>query len=132
MTDPPSGPHPAQVTRELPSRRAQGFAVTCVAVPVLLAVIGLALSLTRPTIEDLVDGHEIGDAAMAFGCGAVAFVILSRLPRHPVGLTFAMIGGFDGLVVAASGLADALGPATNHAAGRRGVDRCRHRGVDAR
>lgn len=91
-------------------RRTWGRAVVCALVPAALALTGLGLSLSRPRFDNLVTGHEIGDAALAIACGLVATLILSRRTRHPVGRVFAAIGSTAGFGLFASGLADALRP----------------------
>jgi signal transduction histidine kinase len=73
-----------------------------------LALAGLAMNLTHPNVENLIDGHEIGDALMCVAAATVAALILRRLPRQPVGLTFAAIAFFDGLSLLNGGLGDML------------------------
>lgn len=80
--------------------------------PTALSTVGLVLSLSRPRVVDLIDGHEVGDAAMAMACGLVAAIILSRRPRHPVGRLFAVIGLADGLSMLSSGFLDVSTPST--------------------
>ncbi|MBO1755694.1 histidine kinase [Allobranchiibius sp. CTAmp26] len=69
------------------------------------------MSLSRPSFDDLVTGHEIGDAALAVACGLVAALILVRRPRHSVALLFAAVGITAGFGLLCSGLADAARPA---------------------
>jgi two-component system, NarL family, sensor kinase len=77
-------------------------------VPAALALTGIALSLSRPRFDDLVTGHEIGDALMAIACGVVAALILRRRPRQPVGVLFAIIAVADAVSVLNSGLTDSV------------------------
>jgi signal transduction histidine kinase len=98
-------------TKEAGSHTGRGLALACALVPAALALSGLGLSLSRPRFADLVSGHELGDVAMAIGCGLVAALILSRRPGHPVALVFAAIGVAEGLSMLASGLNDVIGPA---------------------
>ncbi|HEY0936687.1 MAG TPA: histidine kinase [Trebonia sp.] len=96
---------------EAAARSGRGLALACALVPAALALSGLGLSLSRPRFADLVSGHELGDAALAVGCGLVAALILTRRARHPVGRVFAAIGAAEGLSMLASGLNDVTGPA---------------------
>lgn len=89
-------------------RSHRGPAAVCALGAALPTLVGLALSLGHPHFDDLVTGHEIGDAAMAVACGLVAGLILFRRPRHPVGQLFAAIGVADGLSSLSSGILDAL------------------------
>jgi signal transduction histidine kinase len=93
------------------SRTGRGLPLACALTPAALALSGLGLSLSRSRFADLISGHELGDALMAIGCGLVAALILSRRPRHPVGLVFAAIGVAEGLSMQASGLNDVVSPA---------------------
>jgi signal transduction histidine kinase len=71
--------------------------VVLAGVPVLLASVGLADALRHPTAATIVDGHLAGGLAMATACGLVAALLLTRLPRHPVGIAFEIVGLSYGL-----------------------------------
>lgn len=74
---------------------------------VVLAGVGITLATARPTVENLVQGHLIGDAAATVAAALVGAVILVRIPHQPVGRLFAAVGVADGVALLASGLQSA-------------------------
>lgn len=77
------------------------------AVGIAAAIIGLVLASTRPTVENLVQGHLIGDAAIAIVASLVGALLLGRIPGQPVGVLFSAVGLADGIALLASGLQSA-------------------------
>jgi signal transduction histidine kinase len=77
---------------------------TVAVVPAVLAVVGTALSAMPPRMVVLVDGHVLGEAALAVTCGAVAGVLVRELGRHPVAGTFAVLGVCHGLSLLVDGI----------------------------
>lgn len=71
---------------------------------VVLAAVGTTLAFARPTVANLVQGHLLGDAAATVVSAFVGALILSRIPRQPVGRLFAAVGIADGVALLASGL----------------------------
>ena len=88
--------------------RLRPVAVPAVAVvSVACTLTGLVFAFTRPTVENLVQGHLLGDAATALAATVVGALILGRIPRQPVGMLFAGVGAADGIALLASGVQSA-------------------------
>lgn len=96
MTVDAIGPHPAPMTPGCSDHRVRKAAWWFGAGSTLLGVAGVLVALVRPRAEVLVDGHVVGGALMAAACGLVSALLLSRMPRHPVGVTFAVIAASFG------------------------------------
>lgn len=95
----------ASAARRRGLARSGGWSWWPLATATVLSGAGLAVVGRSPRVDVLVDGHLVGDAAMALACGTVASMVLRRLPRHPVGFVFAGIGAWDGVSVLASATA---------------------------
>ncbi|HET8928607.1 MAG TPA: sensor histidine kinase [Microbacterium sp.] len=68
--------------------------------PVVFAVTGLVLALTTD-VAGAVAGHVFEDVVLAIVWSALAAAITVRMPRHPLGWLFIVIGASHGLAVAA-------------------------------
>lgn len=87
------------------TRSSVASAVT--ALSLAATAVGLVFACTRPTVENLVQGHLIGDAAAAVVAALVGGLLLIRIPRQPVGLLLSAVGLADGIALLASGLQSA-------------------------
>ncbi|GIG30194.1 sensor histidine kinase [Cellulomonas marina] len=116
-TVPAAPARPAQQTPADRAARPSGRPPRVWPAPVAMAaVVGAAVVTAtvvapepRPVPEVLLDGHLLGDATMAVACTVVAALLLTRMPRHPVGLVFAGIAASDGLSVVASAVTAGTG-----------------------
>jgi hypothetical protein len=66
---------------------------------VALAVTGLVLALLTDSAR-AVAGHVFEDVVLAIVWSALAAAIINRMPRHPVGWLFILIGASHGVAVA--------------------------------
>lgn len=91
MTDSGRTVDPPAVTHGAPAAARRGTAALLVLLPTGLALAGLGVSLRTLPLVQVVEGHLFGGVAMAAACGGVAALLLTRLPRHPVGRSFAAV-----------------------------------------
>ncbi|WP_084697555.1 sensor histidine kinase [Glaciibacter superstes] len=93
----------------VPPRTGVARLAPIVAAPAaVLAVVGLVLSL-QTDVAVAIGGHVYEDVILAIVWSSLASLILHRMPRHPIGWLFILVGASHGLAVAAGQFALAAG-----------------------